>query len=87
MGPAGVEIGFVLDASVAACWAFDEEDHSDARLAFHRIRTEEAFIPCLWLLEVRTILIVNERRGRITSSDTAAFLQALSKLRLKRPPA
>jgi predicted nucleic acid-binding protein len=76
-------VAFVLDASVAACWAFDDEDHPDARLAFRRIRTEEAVVPCLWWFEVRNILIVNERRGRITQSDTGAFLQALSRLRLR----
>jgi predicted nucleic acid-binding protein len=76
-------MAFVLDASITACWAFDDEDHPDARLAFHRMRSEEGVVPCLWWFEVRNILIVNERRRRITEPDTATFLQNLALLRLR----
>jgi predicted nucleic acid-binding protein len=71
---------FVLDASVAACWAFDDEDHPVAALALERIRTDEALVPSLWWFEVRNMLTVNERRGRIAEADTAAFLRSLSRL-------
>jgi predicted nucleic acid-binding protein len=74
-------MAFVLDASVAACWAFDDEEHPDAREAFRRIAAEEAVVPRLWWFEIRNILVVNERRGRIREPDTAAFLRALSALR------
>jgi predicted nucleic acid-binding protein len=73
---------FVLDASVAACWAFDDEDHPVAALALERIRADEARVPSLWWFEVRNTLIVNERRGRLTESDTAAFLRGLVRLRV-----
>ena len=76
-------MAFVLDASIAACWAFDDEDHPDASLAFDRMRDEEAVVPCLWWFEVRNILIVNERRRRITQAATASFLLNLSLLRLR----
>ena len=66
-------MAFVLDASITACWAFEDEDHPDASLAFEQIRIEEAVVPCLWWFEVRNILVVNERRRRIAESDTAAF--------------
>jgi hypothetical protein len=33
---------FVLDASVAACWAFDDEDHPVAVLALERVGADEA---------------------------------------------
>ena len=79
-------MAFVLDASVTACWAFLDEDHVDASLAFRQIRTEEAVVPCLWWFEVRNILIVNERRRRITESGTAAFLLNLSRLRIRVDP-
>lgn len=71
---------FVLDAFIAACWAFEDEDHPAAALALERIRTDEAQVPSLWWFEVRNTLIVNERRGRITQADTAAFLRGLSRL-------
>jgi predicted nucleic acid-binding protein len=71
---------FVLDASIAACWAFDDEDHPVAALALERIRTDEARVPSLWWFEVRNTLIVNERRKRLTESDTADFLRGLARL-------
>jgi len=76
-------MAFVLDASITACWAFQDEDHPDAALAFRQMRSEEAVVPCLWWFEVRNILVVNERRRRIAESDTAAFLLNLSKLRIR----
>ena len=71
---------FVLDASIAACWAFEDEDYPAAALALERIRTDEARVPSLWWFEVRNTLIVNERRGRLAEADTAAFLRGLSRL-------
>ena len=76
-------MAFVLDASITAYWAFDDEDHPDARLAFERMRAEEGVVPSLWWFEVRNILIVNERRRRITESNTASFLLNLSLLRIR----
>lgn len=71
---------FVLDASITACWAFEDEDHPIAALALARIRTDTALVPSLWWFEVRNTLIMSERRGRITEADTAAFLRDLTRL-------
>jgi len=76
-------MAFVLDASITACWAFQDEDHPDAGLAFRKVRTEEAVVPSLWWFEVRNILVVNERRQRISEPDTTAFLRDLSRLRVR----
>jgi predicted nucleic acid-binding protein len=76
-------MAFVLDAPVTACWAFQDEKHADADRAFRRIRTEEAVFPSLWWFEVRNILVVNERRGRISLPDSAAFLLHLAKLAVR----
>jgi predicted nucleic acid-binding protein len=76
-------MAFVLDASITACWAFRDEHHADADLAFRKIRTEEAVVPSLWWFEVRNILVVNERRRRIAAPESAAFLLHLSKLRVR----
>lgn len=71
---------FVLDASVAVCWAFEDEDHPTAALALRRIRIDEAVVPALWWLELRNALLSNERRGRLTEADCATFLRDLSRL-------
>lgn len=70
---------FVLDASIAACWVFDDEDHPIAAAALERIRHDEAVAPSLWWFEVRNTLIVGERRGRLTEAATTAFLRELSR--------
>lgn len=76
-------MAFVLDASISTCWAFQDEDHPDADFAFLQIATEEAVVPSLWWFEVRNILVVNERRRRITESETTAFLRHLSRLHVR----
>ena len=73
---------FVLDASIVACWALDDEDDRVADLTFERIRTDEGRVPALWWFEVRNILVVNERRNRLTETATAAFLRELAQMRV-----
>jgi predicted nucleic acid-binding protein len=73
---------FVLDASVAACRAFDDEEHPIAALALERIRADEARVPSLWWFEIRNTLIINERRKRLTENDTATFLRAITRMRI-----
>jgi len=71
---------FVIDASITACWAFRDEDHPQADLALARLRKDEAFAPALWWFEVRNILVVNERRKRLTQADSGTFLRELARL-------
>lgn len=73
---------FVLDASIVACWALDDEDDRVADLTFERIRTDVAHVPALWWFEVRNILVVNERRNRLTDTAAAAFLRELAQMRV-----
>ena len=74
---------FVLDASIAACWVFQDEDDPRADLALSRIKTDEALVPSLWWFELRNILVVNERRKRIAEADTTSFLKYISQLTIK----
>jgi len=73
-------MSFVIDASVAACWAFEDEDHPVAARALQLIRTEKARVPGLWWFELRNTLIVNERRQRIAERAVSEFLRRLSSL-------
>ena len=74
---------FVLDASIPACWAFQNEPDPRADAAFARIKTEEAVVPAPWWFEIRNIFIVNERRKRIKESDTGVFRRDLATLRVR----
>lgn len=75
-------MGFVLDASVAACWAFDDEDHPIADAALGHSEGEDVLVPSLWWFEIRNLLIVAERRNRLTVMTTNAFLRSLRRLKL-----
>ena len=74
---------FVLDASAAATWCFPDEQAQSADRAFDRLTMDEAVVPRLWWFEIRNVLIVNERRGRVTAADTAAFLGDLGRLPIR----
>jgi predicted nucleic acid-binding protein len=80
---------FVLDASTTAAWCFPDEDDPAADLAFDRIADEPAIVPALWWAEIRNILIVGERRGRIDAAETVRFLADLDRLPIEtdRTPA
>ena len=62
-------MSFVLDASVAAGWMLKDEKHPEAAFAFARLLTDGGFVPSIWWYEVRNLLVVSERRGRLTRSD------------------
>lgn len=71
---------FVLDASVAVAWAFADEEHPMAAAALALLRSDEGRVPGLWWFEVRNVLIVNERRGRLRETDAVLFLRSLARL-------
>ncbi|HEV2278368.1 MAG TPA: type II toxin-antitoxin system VapC family toxin [Acidobacteriaceae bacterium] len=73
-------MAFVLDVSVTAAWAFSDEVNPHAFAILSRMDKDHALVPPLWWFEVRNVLIVNERRKRITESATAAFLRRLAQL-------
>ena len=79
---------FVLDASVTASWCFDDEATQGADAAMVRLPSDHAVVPALWWFEIRNILVVNERRGRIQSADADMFLNDLARLpiRIERDP-
>jgi predicted nucleic acid-binding protein len=74
---------FVLDASIPACWALQDEEDPRAKAAFARIASDEAVVPSLWWFEIRNILVVHERRKRISEPDSGAFLRDLAGLRVR----
>ncbi len=71
-------MAFVLDASISAVWALADETSPLAEVAERRLKNETALAPRIWWYEVRNLLIINERRQRITAADTAEFLELLA---------
>lgn len=74
--------GFVLDASVAVAWLFDDESDSRAESVLTRLENEQALVPQHWMLEVRNSLLVGERRGRIRANEVDERLDSLRALPL-----
>jgi predicted nucleic acid-binding protein len=72
-------MSFVVDASVAIAWAFNER-HATAARTRARLRGEAAIVPSLWWYEVRNVLVLGERQGRLTERKTARFLRGISRL-------
>lgn len=68
---------FVLDASVAGSWVLADETSEAADRVAQELLTEDAVGPLLWWYEVRNLLVVFERRGRLDTSDTELFLSRL----------
>jgi hypothetical protein len=57
---------FVLDASVAAAWAFEDGDHPAAARALGLIENDSAIVLGLWWFEVRNALLSSEIGRRTT---------------------
>ena len=70
---------FVVDASVVAAWALGEEDPVAAR-ASAQLQSEAAIVPGLLWWELRNVLVIAERHGRLSEQRTTEFLSQLSQL-------
>jgi len=70
---------FAIDASVVAAWAL-EENHPVADAAAGQLRNDSAFAPGLWWYELRNVLVIAERRQRLTERRTTEFLSRIAQL-------
>ena len=77
---------FVLDASISASWGLADEDSLIAEMAEARLQDDTALVPRIWWYEIRNLLVVNERRKRITSDDSAIFLGLLASYPIQIDP-
>lgn len=74
---------FVLDASIALMWCFDDESTPEAWALLDRLCQETALVPQLWCLEIGNALIQAERRGRLTEANSSKFLNLLERLNVQ----
>ena len=74
-------MALVIDASVVAAWCLDENTATaDATMA--RISDEKSIVPGIFWHEMRNVLIVAERRGRIEREAAEHYLYRLRLLPL-----
>lgn len=78
-----VKEGFVLDNSVTMSWCFPDERDSYSQDVLKALPGTAAAVSSLWPLEVANILLVGERRGRISQADTATFIGLLEGLPIR----
>jgi len=71
---------FVLDASVAVAWCFEDETNPTADRALAALGTGAALVPLVWPAEVGNALISGERRGRITPRQISESLDLMAGL-------
>ncbi len=71
---------FVLDNSIVMAWCFEDEINALADAVLEQMETKIAIVPAIWPLEVGNVLLVAERRGRLSEADSSRFLSMLADL-------
>jgi len=71
---------FVVDASVSLAWCFEDEATPQTEAILDRLNDDTALVPALWELEVSNVLLLGERRSRLTEAQSARFVALLGQL-------
>ena len=71
---------FVLDNSIIMSWCFQDEANQYADAVLDSLSEATALVPSIWPLEVINVLLVAERRMRISEADSVRFTTLLSQL-------
>jgi predicted nucleic acid-binding protein len=71
---------FVIDAGVTMAWCFADEATPEAESVLELFSSDEAIVPAIWSLEVANVLLVAERRGRLSEAQASRFLELLQQL-------
>lgn len=72
----------MVDASVTASWLLPDEANDFALAIYDNRGRIDVHVPAIWNYEIRNILIINQRRGRITTGAADAAFEFLSNLNL-----
>ncbi len=71
---------FVIDCSVTMGWCFEDQADAYTDTALNALKKTVAIAPALWAYEVTNVLLVAERRRKISSADSIRFLELLKEL-------
>ncbi|EPE94029.1 PilT protein domain protein (plasmid) [Rhizobium grahamii CCGE 502] len=78
-------MAFVIDASLAAAWLLPEE-YSEAAETIIAAITAPCPVPSLFFFEIRNILAMAERRGRIGAGGALVGMERARRLPAGRQP-
>jgi predicted nucleic acid-binding protein len=73
---------FVLDASVALSWFFDDEFSPYSSAIAEIMPRSQAVVPIIWPLEMANGFLTAFRRGRLPETKASALTSALDRLRV-----
>ena len=79
-------MSFVLDASVALAWCFEDDSSGYSDRILDALLTDEAIVTHLWTLEVPNGLVIAERRGRIDQAKANGFIRTILALPIAMDP-
>ncbi len=68
---------FVVDNSVVISWFFKDEINAYSRAICRRLETEQVLVPAIWPLEFSNVLLMAERRKRLTAAEVSQILTIL----------
>jgi predicted nucleic acid-binding protein len=71
---------FVIDTSVVMSWCFKDETNRYADGILDLLEEATALVPSIWPLEVGNVLLVAERRKRLSEADSMRLITLLSEL-------
>jgi predicted nucleic acid-binding protein len=71
---------FVVDASVTLAWCFEDEATPQTEAILDLLIEDTAIVPAQWELEVSNVLLMAERRSRLTEAQSARFVTLLGQL-------
>ncbi|MDM7954482.1 MAG: type II toxin-antitoxin system VapC family toxin [Cyanobium sp. CZS 25K] len=80
-------LSFVADVSAVCSWCFEDERTAASEVLLARLPECELCVPALFLWELGNVLLMAERRGRITAADRSRFLALMVQLDLQIDPA
>ena len=64
-------------------WLFEDEATRTTEAILDRLKSEEALVPTLWTYEVGNVLLMAERRKRITEAQGRRFTRLLESLPIR----
>jgi len=73
-------VTFVLDTSVTMAWCFEDEARTETDQLLRSLGDEPATVPALWQWEVVSVLLVAQRKGRMSEAQADRFLALLAQL-------
>ena len=71
---------FTVGNSVVMSWCFEDEGNSYAEAVLESLESAEALVPAIWPLEVGNVLLVAERKKRLSHAAVVRFLALLGGL-------